>query len=84
MLHGYHEDARLIGMGAIVLDGAVVGRGSVVGAGSVVTAGTVVPPLSLVLGIPGKVIRQLPESTVDVHRQVAAKYRRLVHNHRFG
>ncbi len=55
------EDGALIGMGAVVLDGAVVGAGSIVGAGAVVTKGTVVPPGSLVMGIPGKVIRTVPE-----------------------
>ena len=55
------EDDCLIGMGAVVLDSAVVGRGSIVGAGAVVTKGTVVPPCSLVMGLPGKVVRSVPE-----------------------
>ena len=55
------EDDVLIGMGAVVLDGAVVGRGSIVGAGAVVTKGAVIPPCSLVMGIPGRVIRTVPE-----------------------
>ena len=44
---------------ATVLDGAVIGRGSIIGAGAIVSAGAVVPPLSLVLGVPGKV-SQMP------------------------
>ena len=56
------EDGVLIGMGAVVLDGAVIGEGSIVGAGAVVTKGTVIPPRSLVMGIPGKVVRQTPEN----------------------
>ncbi len=60
VLHGCTiEDDCLIAMGAIVLDGARIGRGSLVGAGCVVAPGTVVPPESLVMGVPGKVIRQL-------------------------
>ena len=55
------EDGVLIGMGAVVLDGAVIGAGSIVGAGAVVTKGTVVPPNSLVMGIPGKAVRAVPE-----------------------
>ena len=85
VLHGCTiGDACLIGMQATVLDGAVIGEGSVVGAGSVVTAGTVVPPHSLVLGTPGRVVRDLTAARGDLHRKIAEKYMRLVHNHRLG
>lgn len=57
------ENGVLIGMGAVVLDFAVVGEGSIVGAGSVVTKGTIIPPNSLVMGIPGKVVRTLEPGT---------------------
>jgi len=58
ILHGcIIEDECLIGMGAIVLNGARVGRGSVIGAGAVVSESTVIPPGSIVLGIPGRVVR---------------------------
>lgn len=63
ILHGCTvEDGVLIGMGAIVLDGAVIGEGSVIGAGALVGEGKVIPPRSLVVGLPGKVIRQLDEA----------------------
>lgn len=51
----------LVGMGAIVLNGAVVGNGSVIGAGAVVTEGMQVPAGSVVVGIPGKVIKPATE-----------------------
>lgn len=51
-------DNALIGMGSVVLDGAVIGKNSVIGAGAVVTGGTVIPDNSLVVGVPGKVVRQ--------------------------
>jgi carbonic anhydrase/acetyltransferase-like protein (isoleucine patch superfamily) len=58
ILHGCRiRDRVLVGMGAIVLNGAVVGEDSILGAGTVVTEGAVIPPGSLVLGVPGKVIR---------------------------
>ena len=56
------EDNCMIGMGAIVLDHAVIGHGSIIGAGSVVSPGKVIPPHSQVLGIPGKVVKQLDEA----------------------
>jgi carbonic anhydrase/acetyltransferase-like protein (isoleucine patch superfamily) len=63
ILHGCTiEDDCIIGMGAIVLNGARVGRGSLIGAGAVVAEGTVVPPGSLVLGVPGRVIRAVDEA----------------------
>jgi carbonic anhydrase/acetyltransferase-like protein (isoleucine patch superfamily) len=56
------ENDCLIGIGAIVLDGARVGTGSIIGAGSVVTEGADITPGSLVLGVPGKIVRPvLPE-----------------------
>lgn len=55
------EDGCLIGMGAVVLDEAVIGEGSIVGAGAVVTKGMKVPANSLVMGIPARVIRTVPE-----------------------
>src|SRR5688572_27413957 len=62
ILHGCTvEDDCLIGMGAILLDGAVIGRGSLVGAGALVTQNKVIPPGSVVLGNPGKVVRQAGE-----------------------
>ena len=59
MVHGCTiEDDVIIGINATVLDGAKIGRGSIVGANALVTSGTVVPENSLVLGVPGKVVKQ--------------------------
>ena len=70
------EDHCLIGMGAVVLNGAVIGRGSIVAAGAVVTPRTQVPPFSLIAGVPGKVIKHLPEDTAAQHAH-AVKYKTL-------
>lgn len=60
MLHGCVIGAgALIGMGATILNGAVIGEGSLIGAGALVTEGKVIPPGSMVLGSPGKVVREL-------------------------
>lgn len=62
ILHGATiEDDCLIAMGSIVLDGALVGSHSVVAAGCIVSPGTQIPPGSLVMGVPGKVVRQVTE-----------------------
>ncbi len=63
------EDQVLIGIGAVILNGARIGSGSVIGAGAVVTEGTVVPPGSLVLGTPGRVVR---ETTAEQREAIVA------------
>jgi len=78
IIHGCTiEDNVLIGMGAIILDGAVVGAGSIIGAGALVKEGMVVPPRSLVVGVPGKVVRELDENNSEKLKQHALKYVRL-------
>jgi carbonic anhydrase/acetyltransferase-like protein (isoleucine patch superfamily) len=65
ILHGkVIGDRSLIGMGAILLSGTVIGEESIIGAGAVVTEGKVIPPRSLVLGMPGKVIREITDEEV--------------------
>ena len=74
ILHGCTvEDEVLVGMGAIILNGAVVGSSSIIAAGSVVAPGTVIPPRSLVMGIPGKVVRELTDDQLPA---VDGMYRR--------
>ena len=55
------EDGCLIGMGATLLDGCVIGQGSIVAAGALVSPGKIIPPGSMVLGVPGKVVRTVTE-----------------------
>ena len=49
----------LIGMGAIILSKAIIGEHCIIGAGAVVKEGDRIPDGSLVVGVPGKVIKQL-------------------------
>jgi carbonic anhydrase/acetyltransferase-like protein (isoleucine patch superfamily) len=66
ILHGCEiANDCLIAMGAIVLDGAVVGEGALIGAGSLVPPGMQVPANSLVMGVPGKVVRELTPQDRD-------------------
>ncbi len=71
----YIERGSLIGIGAVVLDGVRVGTGSIIGAGAVVTKD--VPPFSLVVGVPGKVIRQISETEAAELIEHARKYEKL-------
>jgi len=75
VLHGCTvEDDCLIGMGAVVLNGAKIGKGSVIAAGAVVPEGAEVPPLSMVMGVPAKVKRQVTEEERERFRQNAQRY----------
>lgn len=66
MLHGCTiGDNVLIGMGATVLNGAVIGENSLIGAGALVTEGKKIPPGSLVMGQPGRVVRQLDDAAIQ-------------------
>ncbi|MES2434600.1 MAG: gamma carbonic anhydrase family protein [Pseudomonadota bacterium] len=60
MLHGCTiGEGSLIGMGATILNGAKIGKGCLIGAGALITEGKEIPDGSLVMGAPGKVVRQL-------------------------
>lgn len=78
------EDGVLVGMGAILLNNVRVGRGSIIAAGAVVTEGTQVPPGSLVVGVPGKVVRQLSAEQQAGTLDNAARYVALKEVHRNG
>ncbi|MCD6363740.1 MAG: gamma carbonic anhydrase family protein [Synergistetes bacterium] len=54
-------DFSLIGMGAIVLDKVVIGDHTIVAAGTVIPPGKEIPPCVLVMGVPGKVMRELTD-----------------------
>jgi carbonic anhydrase/acetyltransferase-like protein (isoleucine patch superfamily) len=76
MLHGCTiGENSLIGMGATVLNGARIGRDCLIGAGALITEGKEIPDGSLVMGVPGKVIRQLDEAAIAKLRQSALNYR---------
>jgi carbonic anhydrase/acetyltransferase-like protein (isoleucine patch superfamily) len=68
------EDHVLIGMGAIILSGAVIGSHSIIAAGSVVPEGREVPQRSLVMGVPGKVVRHVTEEEVRQIEEGAEHY----------
>ncbi len=52
------KDRVLVGMGAVVLNGAEIGEDTIIGAGAVVPENRIIPPGSVVMGIPGKVVKE--------------------------
>jgi len=62
MLHGCTiGDGSLIGIQAVILNGARIGKGCIIGAKALIAEGKEIPDYSLVVGAPGKVVRQLTE-----------------------
>jgi carbonic anhydrase/acetyltransferase-like protein (isoleucine patch superfamily) len=76
------EDDCLIAMGAILLNGVYVGTGSIVGAGAMCPEGMRIPPNSLVLGIPGRVIRQTTDAERERIQLTVASYLELQERYR--
>jgi len=68
------EDEVLVGMGSVILDGAVIGAQSVIGARALVPQGAQIPPGSMVLGVPGKVVRMLSDKERADLKGWAEKY----------
>jgi carbonic anhydrase/acetyltransferase-like protein (isoleucine patch superfamily) len=67
-------DNTLVGMGAVILNGARVGRDCLIGAGALVPENREIPDGSLVVGMPGKVVRTLGPAEIDRLRASAAGY----------
>jgi carbonic anhydrase/acetyltransferase-like protein (isoleucine patch superfamily) len=76
VLHGRRVGRdTLVGIGAKLLAGTDVGEGCVIAAGAVVPPNAVIPPRSLVMGIPGKVVRSVSEEEVERTRANCRRYR---------
>lgn len=70
-------DNCLVGMGAIILNGAKVGDNCIIAAGTLVTENKIIPANSLVIGSPGKVIRQVSEDEIKAVKDNALEYNSL-------
>ncbi len=63
MLHGCTiGDNTLIGIGSVILNGAKIGKNCLIGANSLITEGKVIPDNSMVMGAPGKVVKEIGEA----------------------
>jgi carbonic anhydrase/acetyltransferase-like protein (isoleucine patch superfamily) len=61
-------------MGATVLNGARIGKNCLIGAGALITENKVIPDNSLVMGVPGKVVRELDAKAIEGLRESALHY----------
>jgi carbonic anhydrase/acetyltransferase-like protein (isoleucine patch superfamily) len=85
ILHGCRvEDDCLIGMGSVVLNQAAIGAGSLVAAGAVVPEGMVVPARSVVMGVPGRIVRQVDDQMARRMAEGWQHYVRLARAHASG
>ncbi|MCC5988134.1 MAG: gamma carbonic anhydrase family protein [Pararhodobacter sp.] len=83
ILHGCSiGEGSLIGMGATVLNGARIGRDCLIGAGALVTEGKEIPDGSLVMGAPGRVVRELSAAQREQLRHGAEHYQENMRRYR--
>ena len=75
MLHGCTiEDDCLIGIGSTILNKAKIGKNSIIGAHTLITENKIIPERSLVLGSPGKVVRQVTNEEIEHIKENARGY----------
>ena len=75
MLHGCTiEDDCLIGIGSTILNKAKIGKNSIIGAHALITENKIIPERSLVLGSPGKIIRQVTDEEIEGIKENARHY----------
>jgi len=85
ILHGCTiGDNCLIGMGATILNGAKIGKNCLIGAGALITESKEIPDGSLVMGAPGKVVRQLDEAAIQDLTYSAEHYQENMRRFRAG
>jgi carbonic anhydrase/acetyltransferase-like protein (isoleucine patch superfamily) len=76
------EHQVLVGINAVLLTGCQIGWGSIVGANALVTEGKVIPPRSLVLGSPGRVVREVTDEELQWLLRSAEEYVKRATQHR--
>jgi len=75
MLHGCTiGDGSLIGINAVILNKAVIGKNCIIGANALIPEGKVIPDRSLVVGSPGRVIRELSDAEIEHLKWTASHY----------
>lgn len=86
ILHGCKIGKRcIIGMGSTILDGAEIGEECIIGANTLIPSGKIIPPRSLVVGSPGKVVREISgrdleliQLSIDTYVQKGKEYKQFL------
>lgn len=79
ILHGCKIGSNvLIGMGSVIMDGVEVGDNCIIAAGTVLTQRKIIPANSLVMGSPGKVIKNIDNDMLKMVDEGIENYRRLI------
>ncbi|HEX6315792.1 MAG TPA: gamma carbonic anhydrase family protein [Gemmatimonadaceae bacterium] len=85
IIHGaIIEPDSLVGMGAILLNGVRVGTGSIIAAGAVCREGMQIPPNSMVMGVPGRIVRETTTLERERIRDTVESYLKLQAEHAAG
>ena len=85
VLHGSRVGRdTLIGIGAVLLTGCEIGEECLIGAGAVITEGRRIPPRSVVLGVPGKVVREVTAEDLQRTHAICAHYLELAQRYARG
>src|SRR5687768_4863508 len=75
MLHGCTiGDGSLIGIGSVILNDAKIGKNCLIGAKTLITEGKEIPDGSMVMGSPGKVVRELRPEEIERINRIAVNY----------
>jgi len=85
MLHGkFIGRDTLIGMGAILLSGSEIGAECLIAAGTLISENRRIPPRSVVMGVPGKVVREVTDQDLQRTREINAHYIELAQRYARG
>ena len=75
MLHGCTiGENSLVGINAVILNNAEIGKNCIIGANCLITQGKVIPDNSMVLGSPGKIIREVTQEEIEELKHSAEHY----------
>ena len=68
------KENTVVGMGATLLNGCVIGKNCIIGANALISENKIIPDNSLVIGVPGKVVRQLTVEQIEANKRNAQLY----------
>ena len=75
MLHGCSvDDNSLVGIGSVILNNAKIGKNCIIGAKALITENNEIPDNSLVVGAPGRIIRQVTKEEIKLIKENAVRY----------